>query len=223
MDKFYFLFSNYSIVEFRESIQLFDRYAEKYDRWFEKYDFAYRSELEAVERFVRSGKSIEIGSGTGRFAIPLGVELGVEPSRKMAEISKKRGLEVVRAIAEELPIKSATFKFALMITILCFLTDPVKALKEVKRILKKGGKIVIGMIDGNSFLGRYYKKRKGNFYSNACFRTPDEVIGWLELLKFKNIRVFQTIFSLPENIDSVQSIKEGYGEGGFVIITAEKP
>lgn len=41
-----------------------------------------------------------------------------------------------------------------MVTVLCFLKDPFRALKEAKRVLKPQGKLIIGMIDPDSPLGR---------------------------------------------------------------------
>ena len=83
----------------------------------------------------------------------------------MAEISRNRGICVIEAKAEALPFKDNSFGFALMVTTLCFLENPLQALKETKRIIKPSGKIIIGMLDKDSPLGRLYeeKKRKVNF------------------------------------------------------------
>ena len=87
------------------------------------------------------GKGIEIGVGTGRFAAPLGIESGIEPS-KMAIIAKNRGINVINAFAEHLPIKNSVFDFVLMVTTVCFLDNIENAFQEVKRILKPGAQFV---------------------------------------------------------------------------------
>ncbi len=47
------------------------------------------AELAAVESlWPATGQGLEIGVGTGRFAVPLGIKIGVEPARAMAEIAK---------------------------------------------------------------------------------------------------------------------------------------
>jgi SAM-dependent methyltransferase len=46
---------------------------------------------------------VEIGVGTGLFAVPLGILIGVEPSPRMAELARYRGIEVLENVAEELP------------------------------------------------------------------------------------------------------------------------
>ena len=43
---------------------------------------------------------IEIGVGTGRFAVPLGIRWGMDPSIRMVKMAKARGLQVVAARAE---------------------------------------------------------------------------------------------------------------------------
>ena len=47
-----------------------------------------------------------------------------------------------------------------MVTTICFLEDPMHALREAKRVIIPGGRIVIGMIDQESPLGRAYERRK---------------------------------------------------------------
>ena len=56
-------------------------------------------------------KGIEIGAGSGRFAAPLGIEIGVDPSAKMREIAKSHGLEVYGIVAEVLPFSDASLDF----------------------------------------------------------------------------------------------------------------
>ena len=43
---------------------------------------------------------IEMGVGTGRFAVPLGIRWGMDPSIRMVKMAKARGLQVVAARAE---------------------------------------------------------------------------------------------------------------------------
>ncbi|MHC1635338.1 MAG: class I SAM-dependent methyltransferase [Candidatus Methanospirareceae archaeon] len=86
------------------SIEIFERYAQEYDEWFDANRFAYESEIQALKKFIpKDSKGLEVGVGTGRFAVPLGVRVGVEPAKAMADIARKRGIEVYEAKAEELP------------------------------------------------------------------------------------------------------------------------
>ncbi len=207
------------------NIEVFERYAHEYDRWFEVNRSVYESEVKALRMLCpKKGKGLEVGVGTGRFALPLGIKIGVEPARAMADMARKRGIEVYEAKAESLPFDNSSFDFVLFVVTICFVQDPIKALKEIKRVLKKGGKIIIGIIDKNSFLGKLYEKRreKSKFYKKANFYSVNQVLKWLEEIGFDNIHIYQTIFRNPEEIRDIEPVKKGYGEGGFVVISAEK-
>jgi len=70
-------------------MNIFDIYTNEYDQWYERNKFVYLSELEALKKVVpKKGKGLEIGVGTGRFAEPLGISYGLDPSEKMLEIAK---------------------------------------------------------------------------------------------------------------------------------------
>jgi len=155
-----------------DGIQVFEKWAREYDEWFDINRFAYNSEILALRKFIpQKGEGLEVGVGTGRFSVPLGIKIGVEPARAMADLARKRGIEVYEAKAEELPFESVSFDFVLMVTTICFLQDPMQALKEAKRVLKPEGHIIIGMIDKDSSLGNAYesKKERSKFYKYAQF------------------------------------------------------
>lgn len=205
--------------------QPFDEYYDEYEEWFEKHLHVYLSEVEALRSVIpRWRKGVEIGVGTGRFAHPLGIRDGVEPSSEMRRIASHKGLKVRDAVAEALPYENESHDFALMVTTICFVDDVRKSFMEVHRILKKGGCIVVGMVDEECPLGRaYWRKKNGNkFYRFATFYSTDEVIGFLEETGFGDIEVVQTVFGDLDGIEEVQTCREGYGEGGFVAIRAMK-
>ena len=205
-------------------MNVFEESALEYDDWFETYTWVYQSEVEAVRRHIpKIGKGIEIGVGTGRFSTPFGIKVGVEPAKAMAEIARKRGIHVYEAKAESLPFNDNSFDFALMVTTLCFLEDPFQALKEMKRILKPTGKIVIGMLDEDSPSGklREEKRKVSKFYRDVKFYSVNQVLDWLKKLEFDNLQTVQTIFKNPEEIQSLEIIEEGFGKGLFVVISAE--
>ncbi|MCW8812012.1 MAG: methyltransferase domain-containing protein [Ignavibacteriaceae bacterium] len=203
----------------------FDQHPVEYEKWFNKHKYVYESEVEAVRHFIPTGKKgIEIGIGTGRFAIPFGITEGIEPSTAMGYLALIKGLEVHNGIAEELPVEDHSFDFALMVTTICFVDDVRKSFSEVKRILKPGGSFIIGLVDKNSPLGKIYEKLKeqNKFYRFATFYATDEIIMLLKENGFSNIETVQTVFGNLQKIHEVQKFKEGYGEGGFVVVNAVK-
>jgi len=205
------------------NIKIFEKYATEYDLWFEKNRYAYESELMALRLVIpKGGKGLEIGVGTGRFASQLDIRVGIDSAKNMLLIAKQRGIEVFNARAEALPFKGQAFDFALMVTLLCFLNDPLIALKEAKRVIKKRGYIIIGMIDKTSKIGRLYETKKGKsrFYSYARFYSVEEILFWLNRLGFRDIIMYQTIFNNLEFINRAEPIKRGFGEGAFIAISA---
>ena len=117
-------------------IEPFEAHAERYDAWFERHQASYVSELLALRAFVPlSGRGLEIGVGGGRFAAPLGVEVGVDPSRTMLERARARGIEVFEGAAEHLPFADDSFDHALVVTTLCFVDSPAAMLAEGNRSL----------------------------------------------------------------------------------------
>ncbi len=207
-----------------ESIQVFEKLAVDYDQWFDANSYAYKSEILAVQKFIpKYSHTLEIGVGTGRFAVPFNIKVGVEPAKAMADIARRRGIEVHNAKAEELPFADGSFDLVLMVTVICFFQNPIQSLKEAQRVLKPGGRLVIGMIDKDSPVGRIYelKKNENEFYRQANFYSIGQVMEWLTELGFGQPKICQTIFKNPVGLTAIEPVKDGYGEGVFVVIAVE--
>jgi len=202
---------------------IFDKYYKKYDAWYEKNKFAYLSEIGALKKVVpNKGEGLEIGVGTGRFASRLGIKYGADPSENMLIIAKKRGIDVHHAQGERLPFDSLVFDYVAIIITLCFVKDPIKVLIEAKRVLKNRGKVIVGIIDKDSFLGRFYQREKSLFYKQAHFFGVKEVTDLLKMSGFAGIAYYQTIYKFPDEMTSVEKPRKGFGRGGFVVISGIK-
>ena len=69
----------------------FEKYTDQYENWFEKNRYVYQSEINAIREILPDFESgIEIGIGSGRFAEPLGIKLGIEPTYEMRKIAQSR-------------------------------------------------------------------------------------------------------------------------------------
>lgn len=201
----------------------FRKYPEQYENWFIQNMYAYVSELNAIRSFIpEQGIGFDIGVGTGRFAEPLGIKIGIEPCREVGRIAYSKGIIVVEAVAENLPFHNQVFDFVLMVTTVCFLDDIKTAFKETHRVLKNGGNFIIGFVDRKSLLGKKYElyKNESRFYSEATFFTVKEITAVLKESGFNNFRYVQTIFQDLDNITAVEPLKDGFSEGSFVVISA---
>jgi ubiquinone/menaquinone biosynthesis C-methylase UbiE len=208
-----------------DTIQVFEKFHKWYDKWFTRHQWVYRSEIEAVSRLIpQRGLGLEVGVGTGRFATPFAVAVGLDPSRSMASIAKKKGIEVVRGVGESLPFAAETFDFVLLVTTICFVEDPRTTLREARRVLKDYGSVIVGLVDKNSTLGRFYESRKeaSVFYRAATFYSVNQVRDWLTELSFVHLSTYQTVFQPLDRIQRIEPVREGYGQGGFVALRATK-
>ena len=82
----------------------------------------------------------------------------------------------------------------------------------------------IAFIDRATPPGGKYDREKGEtkHYNESRFYTAEEVETLLLRAEFRAFAIRQTIFSTPGEIEGVDPVREGHGDGGFVGISAEK-
>ncbi len=200
-----------------------EAHAERYEAWFERHDAAYISELLALRPFVPlTGRGLEIGVGSGRFAAPLGVQVGIDPSPAMLDRARARGIEVFEGIAEALPFADDSFDHALVVTTLCFVDSPEAMLAEARRVLRPGGILVIGFIDRDSALGRHYERHReaSVFYRDATFHSANDVDRLVTDAGFSVLSWAQTLSRSLEQTEDIEPVRPGRGEAAFVVVQA---
>ena len=166
----------------------FDTLAERYDRWFEspRGRVVFSEEVACLQPLVETvdrGPWVEIGVGTGRFAEALGVPWGLDPSRPVLAIARRRGLKVVQATAEALPLADESVAGLLCVVTICFVQDPARLLLESHRVLRPGGRIVVGLVPKSSPWGRRYEREAAAghpFYRAARFYDVRDVVSMAE-------------------------------------------
>jgi SAM-dependent methyltransferase len=110
------------------------------------HDFARRAILGALA-LSREDHLLDVGCGGGlllRDALAAGAAAtGVDHSEEMIRLARDRapGAEVVRGTADQLPFPDGSFSAVALSIVLMFLEDPVRALRECRRVLAPGGRL----------------------------------------------------------------------------------
>jgi ubiquinone/menaquinone biosynthesis C-methylase UbiE len=122
---------------------------------------------------VRGLSVLDVGCGDGVLASALarrGARVtGLDTDPQMLAAAHHRAksesieLRLVRGRAEALPFEGETFDRVVAVTVLCFVRETDRAISEIARILKPGGRLVIGE------LGRW-----------SLWAAIRRVKGWLE-------------------------------------------
>ncbi len=163
-----------AIPDFRE-INLSDVWKtaqEEYIRYHEFYkkldnEEHFKKEIDSVkgiyrDEFQLSGRILDVGGGQGRLRhflnnhqlenyicidpFPEAMDgFGKMKNMLSAYNNINEPMYFMAAFAEKLPFKDAIFDWVHMRSVLDHFEDPVKAIQEAKRVLKPGGKLLIGV------------------------------------------------------------------------------
>lgn len=101
--------------------------------------------LNLIEEYAK-GNCLDAACGNGRMAKYIsdyGTYWGVDSNQTAVKICKKKRLRVIRADLEELPFKKDFFDTVIAFDIFEHLFFPAKAMKELNRVCKTGGLILI--------------------------------------------------------------------------------
>jgi len=173
----------------------------KYENWFNRPvgRYAQRAEKRLIGRFlqVKPGMRIlDVGCGTGRFTadfLKQGAKVyGLDSSPEMVEYAGRihRGAEFIVGEAEALPYSENHFDAVVTITALEFVADPLKALIEIRRVLKPNGTLLVGILNRNNSWNVYRRLRGllgDPIWSRTHFFSGGELRGLLDKAGFADI------------------------------------
>lgn len=209
----------------------FDFLAEAYDAWFEEEEgrLIFASEVAALQTLLPGLPRpwVEIGVGSGRFAQALQIDLGLDPAPRLLELARRRGIQVVQGFGEKTPFPDAAFGAAFLIVTLCFVPSPLEVLREVWRILKPNGQVVVGFVPRGSPWGELYEAKKAaghRFYRHARLLTLNELQDLLSQAGFAlPHHLSSTLFQPPGQVQGQEAPREGFfPQAGFVALAAQK-
>jgi ubiquinone/menaquinone biosynthesis C-methylase UbiE len=188
----------------------FDKSALKYDSWFETPQGRYIATEEKklimeLASPVQGENMLDVGIGTGFFTsdfMKLGLDIaGIDISEEMLNVARKKGIGNL-ALCDACNIKypDKTFSLVLSVTALEFIKEPAKAVGEMMRVCKEGGRVVVGTLGAQSLWALKRKKELINnpdsVFRNAHFYTFSE-LKELAMSFSKKVRVKGAVFSPP--------------------------
>jgi ubiquinone/menaquinone biosynthesis C-methylase UbiE len=203
-----------------------DAIKEKYDREVDKYDSIFitkagkhfikrKLKIAKSYKFIESGQNIlEVGSATGVFSFEyekLGVKLtsiDLSPENiKWAENKAKANnssIDFKVADVENLPFEDNSFDGILSFSTLRYVPDIDKAMKEIYRVVKPGGYIIIDFPNKNCpWFGGMKKKILGREHIFDNHYKIAEVKELVSKANFKNIIIKKGLFipkSAPDGL-----------------------
>lgn len=189
--------------------------------------------IAATARPKQGEKAIDLGCGTGSYTYwlsDLGLSVvGVDVSRKMLGVARRKQCNVVTFVQADLlglPFDNNTFDLAICNIVLEFIQDPAAALREGFRVLKPGGRLVVGCINRFGAWAKKYTERgqqdPASVYRYARFFSVEELSGTLPFhpseVRFglyvgpDEFQVFDTAMRLERERDA-----QHQGAGYFVV------
>lgn len=172
---------------------LFDKTAEHYDDFCQTPLGAF---VEAVERELvrelmnpQAGENlIDLGCGTGSTTVDWASHgchmTGVDESAMMLAQARAKPVsqgtaDYIQADLARLPYPSAYFNGGLLQVTLEFVLDPAAVLQEALRVIKPGGRLVIGLINASGPWAQHYQNRakthSSSVYRSAHFFTQSAI------------------------------------------------
>jgi SAM-dependent methyltransferase len=132
--------------------------AEAYEQFMGRWSRLVAPRLVDFTNLPERGRMLDVGSGTGSLAFAIAERkgrarvLGIDPSREYVAYAVSRNPFPDRASfevgdAQQLHFPDASFDAALSLLVFNFIPDPKKALLELRRVTKPGGKISAAVWD----------------------------------------------------------------------------
>lgn len=177
-----------------DSAQYFEKVADQWDEL--RTDFftkAVREKAYEVAKVEEGKLAADIGAGTGFITEGLlerGINvIAVDYSEEMLKVLQKKFSQYPQVTyrqgeSESLPIEDQLVDYSMANMYLHHVPDPLSAIKEMKRILKPGGKLVITDLDAHAF-----EFLRTEHFDRWMGFSREDIKRWFTLAGLKNVTV----------------------------------
>lgn len=189
-----------------------------------------RLELNKLDKnFFNNKNCLDVGCGTGRFSFCMsnlganvwGIDPGEDSIAEATSLAKKMGLEKITFLkqnAYELKFNDNFFDFVTCNGVLHHLDKPKAALKEIFRVLKKGGKFWL-YVEGS---GGIYHDMWDLVYSSFEDVPYQRTLEMCNLLNISDLHFWMDRFYAKYNLISFKENEERLKDIGFTEINRMK-
>ena len=217
---------------------VFNRFYQDYDAWYQTPMGAFVDQVETDALWSLLAPNpgmriLDVGCGTGLQSLKLarhgcevtGIDIAPNMLHEAVRKSGEEGLSIDfrRMDCQQMEFPDNSFDAAISMAAFEFIPDPLRAYREMRRVVKPGGLIVIGIIQREGDWASLYASDicKGTAYEYATFRSLEDLRA-LDTQGFD--RALECLFVPPGEpdeaytADTEQTLAAAGKKGGFLCV-----
>ncbi|MBA3017840.1 MAG: class I SAM-dependent methyltransferase [Proteobacteria bacterium] len=176
--------------------QLFTNYAQYAEKRLSG-SFGEMGSWPLVLPFIKEKRTLDIGCSDGLYLRYLSHEsVGIEQLPKLAHAARKKGLTVINADTMDglKETSTSSYEAVLFSHVMEHIESPIAALREINRVLKKEGVLVLGLPIENCLVRHVL----GHDYFDGTHLYAFTIRNARKLLSLTGFRVKEVLFHLPK-------------------------